>query len=266
MAGPPTGYKVITPNVKGRADFDKDRFDGMVDMFGMKCTWKQACMCPCRTLETDQPDPHCAVCRGGGVEYYNPTSIKAVFNSQTTSPDSLAPQGELWDGNAQITARAEFPIGYLDTITVNDAVMWYAETVKRKEVHPAVVPLRYPVAKRSIDYVHTQSGKVVTLSEGVDRLSIYDGRGLVLLKEGQDYIVDAEGSIDFSLGDKNGRAPKPGQSFSVRYFMNPVWVVTSMQPHPIHNIYTETKVSAPTLLHLPVTVSGTLDFVLSGRS
>ena len=189
MAGPPTGYKVISPNIKGRADFDKDRFDGMVDMFGMKCTWKQASMCPCRTIETDQPDPHCKACKGRGLEYYNPTELRAIFNSQTTSPDSLAPQGELWDGSAQITVRAEYPVGYLDTITVNDAVMWFAETVKREKVD-RVVGLRYPVAKRNMDYVHTQSGKVVNLDEGVDRLTIHNGTDIVLLKEDQDFVVN----------------------------------------------------------------------------
>ena len=100
----------------------------------------------------------------------------------------------------------------------------------------------------------------------MDRLSTHNGKSLVILKKGQDFIVDDDGKIDFSLGDKNGRAPKPGQSFSIRYFMNPVWVITSMRPHPIHNIYTQTKVAEPTLLHLPITVTGTLDFVLSSRS
>jgi hypothetical protein len=267
MAGPPEGYKTVMPLVKGRADFDPEQFYGILDGFGLECTWEQATDCPClQNDQTDQPDINCAVCAGRGVEYYNPRIINALFGRPgTMDPDELAQQGQDWEGEVQVTVRPEFTLHYQDRLTINDAVIWFSEV--RERVDATTQNLRYTIANRVLEYQRDDDvGVQLAITENVDRLTYFKSDNheeLVSLVRDQDFTVTEDGAIDWSLGDVTGRAPSTGRLFSVKYLINPIWVVLGLRPYPTQNLYSTTKLPAKTLLHLPMSVSAQLDFRFS---
>jgi hypothetical protein len=263
MAGAPPGFTLTSAPLKGRADFSKSEFDSVVAGFGFNCVWEQAIICPCRNnSQTEQPDPLCSNCDGGGREYYNPKSIRAVFMQPEFEPDSLKTYGEWWGGKSVITVRAENPVGYLDRLTVKDVVIWYSEIIKRKAGETA--SLRYPVASRTMSYVHEKTGEARDITESIDRLSCMRGGKRVVLDKDVDFVVTGDGKIDFSKGDAMGTAPPVGAHFSAKYYINPVWVITSLKPHAIQNAWTATGVPKPTMLDLPASVTAQLDFMMGG--
>jgi hypothetical protein len=275
MAGPPTGYKLFQTVLKGRSDFNEAAFNQMLDGYGLDCIWEQAADCPCRNNDqTDQPDINCPVCDGTGTEYYNPIQLQAVFaDAGTFEPDELNQMGQYWHGDLVATVRPEFTMGFLDRVTLRNSVIWFSETVPRLPPSDTRVinaggyqPLRYPVASRSIKYVRDDDIECSDiLVENVDRLTFFRGRSLVVAERDVDFQVTDDGWIDFSLGDANGNAPAVNQLFSIRYFFNPVFVVTSHKPYPAQNLYTETLVPAKTLQQLPISVSLTFDFRMGKR-
>lgn len=269
MAGPPTGYKLSQSLIKGRSDFDEVAFKELIDGWGLECLWEQAADCPCRNNDqTDQPDINCPVCDGKGTEYYNPTTINGVFAAAATfSPDEMHQAGQVWTGELQCTVRPEFTMGYLDRLTLLNSVLWYSETIPRLPASDRHViaaggyqPLRYPVASRLIEYVKDDDIEChSSLVENVDRLTWFRGSTLVIAERDTDFVVTADGRIDFTLGDATDNAPPVGVLFAVRYFFNPVFAVTSHRPYPIQNLYGETKVPAKTLQQLPITVTCNFD-------
>lgn len=48
-------------------------YEAALSRHAQKVRWLQATTCPCISIDTNQPDPSCSVCRGRGYIYKNPT-------------------------------------------------------------------------------------------------------------------------------------------------------------------------------------------------
>lgn len=266
----PKGYRPPEAVLKSRSDFDKAQIDAFVDGYGERVLWESVAPCPCRLNDqTDQPDPTCEDCFGDGFVFYGGTDIRVVFNRHELTPDFLRAQGQFWGGEVIATARAETPIGYRHRLTMMDAVIEYMDSFTRPEYSDprfgSVQKLKRPIATRYTALEKISTGQIEQIEARVNRILVRQAdssnRALV---EGVDYVITSEGHIDWSEGDRLGTSVKPGETFTMSYWTSPRWIVTSLRPHPIQNIWSATKVPAPVYLQLPYTVMCQLDWLSEG--
>ena len=90
---------------------------------------------------------------------------------------------------------------------------------------------------------------------------VLDGSGKPLeLKPGEDFTVTEDNKIDWTIGIPNGRAPNPGEYYSMQYYMHPVYVVRSM-PYQYRDITFKLKSPNLDLMNLPTKVQAWLEFL-----
>ena len=265
----PKGYRAPDAVLKSRSDFDKAQIDAFVDGYGERVLWESVTPCPCRlNSQTEQPDPTCTDCFGDGFVFYGGAEIRVVFNRHELTPDFLRAQGQFWGGEVIATARAETPIGYRHRLTMLDAVIEYMDSFSRPKYNDIgygdVQILKRPVANRYTTLQKISTGKIETLESNINSIMVREGDKNRSLQAGVDFAITSEGNIDWTPGDKLGTSVKPGQTFTMSYWTSPRWIVTSLKPHPIQNIWSETKVPAPVYLQLPYTVMCQLDWLSEG--
>jgi len=123
--------------------------------------------------------------------------------------------------------------------------------------------LRYPVKPRTVD-LGTGPDQTVKVPTVLDVLYCRraDANGAIVAGElvsGTDFVVTAEGDIDWTLGDGLATAPAVGEAYALAYYTNPVYVVRSM---PFAHRDTRVKTKAPEAeAALPVLVDCSLEWL-----
>jgi hypothetical protein len=108
---------------KPRVDFNKDRFETIIDQKGYIVYLENAFECPCRTIENDgdySALSNCVNCGGLGYFYVNKRETKMIL-----SAINLETKYKEWSqeklGTAKVTALDKDDISFMDRITLKDA-------------------------------------------------------------------------------------------------------------------------------------------------
>lgn len=262
---PGVGYELV-PGQAAAGGMNKREFDGMIDGFGERMSWERYSMCPCAAnADTDQPDPLCAHCFGGGALYFEEAElIRGVVAQPTYRHTDKGMEGQRYTGSIQITFRAETPVGYRHRLTMLDQVMEYAELIDRAASPQRV---RFPVATRTMTYRRIADPTVTeTFATSVLRATYRNvAKEIVDLVPGVDFGIDEDGLIDWTAGIATGRVPAVDTTIALVYWTHPRYVITSLAPFPMQNVYTNENVPTPLRQNLPITLEATIDFLRVDR-
>lgn len=236
------------PN-KGRVDFQMEEFRRLIHTKGLTMTWSQTSECPCSKSTTADFSMDltevgfedievlagyssvCPVCGGGGLVYHSPQEVRGLFtrSERDNSAENIAEVGEYRKEVAKITLLPENIPSMGDLFTIKGSVLLYRETVKKGALNTQ--SLRFPIVKRllSLDTGDKNVG-VLFLQTSDSNNNAISGGSLV---EGEDFEVNIDGELDFSICDP-AKLPATGTLFSVSYYINPRYkVITS--PHTIRD-------------------------------
>ena len=247
---------------------------------GLALTWEQAAECPCarrtpavitsitstvldRTQgrsTTDEPQPDCPVCDGRGYFHHSPQQIKGIVTSAESKPERFSMWGEHAVGMISVSLLPEHLPSYLDRFTLGTSVQLFRET--RTRTSAVVENLRYPIVSRSLQLVGgaTEVGATHAHKANADGTASANGG----LTPGQDFVVTAEGAIDWSLGVASGTAPALGTRYSISYYAHPSYLVIN-HPHVARDTVVKHKKPQPGEVALPVNALCRLEFWGSAR-
>lgn len=261
---PTSGYSLV-PGVAASAGMNKPEFDGLIDNYGERFTWERLVACPCSSnAETDQADPMCLHCYGNGWLYFEEgTPIRGVVMQPTFRNRDLNVEGVVQSGEVTITFRAETPVGYRHRVTMLDAVLEFSERTTRKA---SPQRLQFPVATRHLTYRRADTGEEIEFEYSVLRLVYRNAeKEIVDLVPDVDFQIDEDGLVDWTYGLAASRVPAVGTVIGVTYWCHPRYIITSMAPYPLQNVWTGENVPAPIRQSLPTSVKGELDFLRTDR-
>lgn len=133
------------------ADVDDAIFASLFDDWegAVPLRWEQATRCGCFSIDSRQPNARCPSCSGTGVSYGPPTSITALFRSQTRW-ESFRAEGEIDHGEASLTTPLSVMPTYVDR-RVRDrfTVMAALDDIPRGRVFvPSAPPVPFVFAGR----------------------------------------------------------------------------------------------------------------------
>jgi hypothetical protein len=189
--------------------------------------------CGCEfNSQTGQPNPVCSVCAGTGREFFDPREIKCLFENVTIDIDPQNDFGIWYKGLARVSVRAEHPVSYRDRITMLDAAVEFEELLERDADNPGpIFRLRYRIVTRMVSLEDVVTEEEVIVAERIIRARVWRADGSThLLREHRDFVVQPDGRLDLSRGDRNGNAPETGDRLALKYVMNPAWVVVALDP------------------------------------
>jgi len=250
----------------GRAHFLLKRFNALIANHGQRVLWQQSMRCGCRiNSQTDQPNPFCAVCSGSGREYFDAREIRGVIENVTVDVDPMNDFGIWYRGVARCTVRPEYPIGFRDRVTMLDASVEFEELVERNTKTPGpIFRLRYRIVARIVTLEDLETSSLVPVVERIIRLRVWrSDNSTLLLREHADFDVLIDGTLDMSKSFANGNGPAVGDRFSVKYNMNPVWVVTGLEPQYYRTQRDKDLPKAEDLIAFPRSVMMGVDFVVN---
>lgn len=196
--------------------------------------WEQAVQCPCRSVQelngvtrsTGEPSSTCTFCSGAGIMYVNGQQIVAMMTSTSESSILYHEYGQYAKGTAWLTLLPEHVADYLDRYTLLDGIRTHGEIRRRRATADKT---RYPIIRRTfpVGAITNHSAKVYK-TVGVQWCMAAGADGVttgVELVEGTDFEVDADGKVDWTLGDELGTAPAEGELYSIRYYARPRMVL-----------------------------------------
>jgi len=232
---------------KPRANFDRRKFDKLIQGQGQRLTWEQAEKCPCReSAHSDQGKAGCPVCKGLGWAWHDALPVKAIVHKVDLTPDAFKPVGEWAQGGVYLTLQPEQQPGYMDRFTAIDLNMILQDFAVRSS--DPTDALRMPIAIREMALAGG------TVNVGVRRcrkmLANGDADGSPLV-EGVDFAVVA-GQIDWTLGDGLGTAPAVGIRYAATYNAHPVWHVSHVPL--VRDTWTKRKAPVGRYQPMPVNV------------
>lgn len=224
----PAGYAIDA------VDLDDGETRNHIVGKSVRLWWEQGVPCPCRNIQelngvtrsTGEPSSTCTFCSGAGIMYVNGQQIVAMMTSTSESQSLYSEYGQYAKGTAWLTLLPEHVADYLDRYTLLDGVRTHSELRRRKGT---VDKLRYPVINRTFT-VGTSYDNTMRVSRtiGVQWCMAAGADGVtsgVELINGTDFTVDADGKIDWTLGDGTGNAPAVGDTYSIRYYARPRMVL-----------------------------------------
>lgn len=96
-------------------DIDTSIFEDMFEEWegSVALSWEQASRCPRTSADSLQPEWGCPLCKGTGVVFTAPTTIRGLFRAQDRWL-SFKREGELDRGEAQLTTPLDVKPGYVD--------------------------------------------------------------------------------------------------------------------------------------------------------
>ncbi len=259
---------------KGRptADFAPEEFRKQILTHGLEAVWQQNAECPCSQFSTsygigltalpivevvNEKDvlANCPVCGGDGYILHTPTPIKLLMSTFASTP-GFQYFGEYIVGSMSGTFLPENLVSLGDRVTVTNCTMIFRE--KRKRTAGATQSLRYPIASRVLDLVTGEFTVGVTYCHKAtaDGVAVVGGT----LVEGEDFIVNGSGEIDWTLGDGLGSAPLVGDQFAMSYYVAPVYVVTDL-PYSVRDTIVRAKLPSPVHSRMPVNATLVLEFM-----
>lgn len=228
--------KLVRKLNRARVDFRENELRRFVLQHGLAMKWESAARCPCvRQLshvgviaETWEPRTDCVECKGTGVLYYNSQKVTGFALGPSQEPKLRNIYGEEADGMIRLTLLPEHRPGVMDRFTLLDSTFAWDEIKTRETAGPS--ELDYPIVIRDIVTARSDDPTCsTTLEVGIVYMRRATSAGVLVpgeLVEGTDFEVDANGDIDWALGDALGTTPAIGERYSVRYFAHPVYVVS----------------------------------------
>lgn len=273
-----------------RIDFRPGYFEAVLNQHGRPTLWEKSSVCPCRNNgETSQPNALCPVCGGIGTEWYDGQVINVIYDNLESNRDTLIAFGTWTFGTARLTMRSEYRPGPRDRYTLLSSVMIFTERRTRRAVRERP---RYPIATLKTDLmVQRPDGEWVkrpAVAQNVLRLRLMDSRTMLpgaVLSPGLDFtivedqrvrVVDRTvlesmglspdgadvavgGSIDWTVGDQRGTAPKVGESYALTYLYHPRFEVVTFN-HAIRDDKSKQKAPEMRIEHLPLEIMCKLDW------
>ena len=111
-----------------RADFVQPDFDNLVQQKGNTFLHQKATICPCRTEENGNPDPHCVSCEGNGWIYGSRTKVRGVIQSVSFDPKHFEySRANL--GIAMFTCMERIRLAWFDRLKFTDGESTFSESV-----------------------------------------------------------------------------------------------------------------------------------------
>ncbi len=274
------------PRRSAKVRFRLDKFNNLVETHGQRLLWQQAIPCACRlNTQTDQPNPICTICRGSGYEYFDPREIRGIIQNIAGDyqifPGSGARQGyaivesfgEWFTGQAILTVRPETPVGFRDRITMLDAAIEFSEIVERTTAKAAatssspgdpVFRLRYRIVPRVVEVFDIEQKANIRITERVIRLRVWTAAGETrVLREGADFDVLPDGTLDLTKGDLRGTGPAVGDRFAIKYVIQPPWIVYDLRPQYFRRARDENQPTEEDLLPYPRSIGIGIDFLVT---
>lgn len=257
-----------------RVDFRPEEFRKFFFKAGLNLVWEQAQECPCKrptadyslqvslnsTARTHESRVDCAKCKGRGYFYHSSQTVRAIVTSASENPERFRLYGEFATGMINISLLPEHLPSYGDRFTMSDSVLLYRETKIRTA--QAVEEPRFPIVTRSLDLSTggTQVGVLNLHRSNLDG-TCTDAGALV---EGTDFVVNASGNLDFTLGDSNGNAPTTNTRYAVSYYAHPRFVVVD-HPHAFRDTFIKQKSTTVDFKPLPIQCNAKLEFLNEER-
>tara|TARA_Y100000592_G_scaffold30752_1_gene49043 strand:- start:13474 stop:14319 length:846 start_codon:yes stop_codon:yes gene_type:complete len=266
---------ILTPKqqnlVKTRADFLDDEFRRFHAQKGLEVLWEQTAKCPSQvdTTEygldlrmTDDFDDFadegglsashpsdCPVCGGSGIIRHSQQLIKAIVTNSNGEEKTDIKGTDRYD-EVKFSLLPEHLPSFGDRFILVNSQIVQNEILVRGNTTSQVAGLDKTTHSLSLRSLKLEPD---TITRGTLYLHKTDANGLAVvggaLEEGVDYeVVDNGGVkyIDFALGDAAGTAPLAGQHYSLVYYANPQYVVSS-HPHSIRDTVLRLKnVETPT--------------------
>lgn len=232
----------------GRIDFRVQEYDKVIENKGYLLAWERASICPCRPVstQTEQPDPSCPLCKGGGWYYFggdtptdpekigvldevqkllishnNAMVIRGVISSIQATLNPWDKLGNWMAGTMQVTVRAHNYLAYYDKLISLDSEIVYSELVIYKGGNE--LTLRY-------------------LATGINQIR---SQTKAFMPDA-DYYLD-QGKVKFYPG----KAPGVSTRLGIHYLCHPTWLVVEY-PHLLRGTLKALKQKHPT------TTEGTL--------
>lgn len=223
-----------------RVDFKPNQFDLAIETKGYLLLWERATWCPCApvTIQTEQPDPNCELCKGQGWTYFGAATsqnisgyeltdlqeqmrqdtggmiIRGIITSVSNQQNPVDVLSNWLAGTANLTVRAENRIGYYDKATLLDAEIVYSERIVADGT--AILDTRYPVI--CVNQIRTTD-------------SVY--------KEGTEFDI-SKGVVTW----RDGHIPEADTYISIHYLCHPVYLVVT-HPHAARLTSLKFKTSSP---------------------
>lgn len=273
-----------------RIDFRPGYFEAVLNQHGRPTLWEKSSACPCRNnLETGQPNAMCPVCGGLGTEWYDGQVINVIYDNLESNRDTLIAFGTWTFGTARLTMRSEYRPDPRARYTLLSSVMVFTERRIRRAVRERP---RYPIATITTDLMVTRpDGEVVkrpAVRQNVMRLRLMDQTTMLpgpVLAPGRDFEVVEDqrvrvadrtvlatmglpgdtdevavgGSLDWTLGDQRGTAPKVGQLYAITYLYHPRYEVVTFN-HAIRDDKSKQKSPDLRIERLPLEIMCKLDW------
>jgi len=271
-----------------RIDFRPGYFEAVLNQHGRPTLWEKSGACPCRNnAETAQPNAMCPVCGGLGTEWYDGQVINVIYDNLESNKDTMIAFGTWSFGTARLTMRSEYRPGPRDRYTLLSSVMIFSEKRTRRAVRERP---RYPIASIQTELMVTKpDGELVkrnvrqsvmrlrkmtpaglpgdVLSVGLDCAIVQDQKVPVvdasayaafgLPTEGGDVVIG--GSLDWTLGDQRGTAPKVGEQYAITYLYHPRYEVVTFN-HAIRDDKSKQKAPDMRIERLPLEIMCKLDW------
>lgn len=213
-------FPVPSPGkAKASPDFELKRFVKLLHTKGWRFSWEQSEPCPCKESADDpQGRLGCPVCAGRGWAWHSAQEVRAVVTRAQIVVDPWEDHGEWGHGIVNLSLRSEHLPGVFDRFTALDSVFRMQEITTRTS--GPTDRLRYPIGRRTLTLTTGQT------TVGVIHCRKEDANGdaeQAILVEGTDLVVDANGEIDWTLGDGLGTAPPIGRRYSATYTAHPMF-------------------------------------------
>lgn len=233
-----------------RADFLTGEFRRFVAQKGLYIEWEQNLSCPCNIQSGDAGldltevldvndsisfNPSCTVCNGKGVIRHSKQQIQAIV-TEAKGDYKTEKYGTGRIAGAKFSLLPEHLPSFGDRFRLIHSHIIQQEIIESNPNAQNLDFTKHPIAIRTLE--------LATGPTDVSILSIYitnaDGTTNPNQPElGIDYALTDDGNgnlgIDWSLGiAAGGLVPSQGQSFSVAYYSNPIYTVTS-DPHTLRD-------------------------------
>ena len=161
------------PNIIGKPEItlDKSDFDALIEQKGYEVFHDHAIKCPCSSKNGAANQSTCKNCGGAGWFYVNRTKTRMVFQSMNVNT-KLKEWSEERLGTANITARAEDRLSFMDRITLLNSESEHSQVIflqKQPDTNLLYGTLRYdPIAFYSVFLYKSVTEKHQLLIEGTD--------------------------------------------------------------------------------------------------
>lgn len=163
----------LPPNAIGKPEVNliKSDFDILIEQKGYDVWHDHAIKCPCSSKSGVSPQSSCRNCGGAGWFYVNRTKTRVVLQSM-----NINTKGKEWSeerlGTANITARAEDRLSFMDRITLLDSESEHSQVIflkKQPDSNEMYGTLRYDLIETyAIFLFNSTDTKHTLLVEGVD--------------------------------------------------------------------------------------------------